>query len=186
MDTWVSGQPGGLSTVLDEGGANLSVGQRQLLCLSRAILRGSKVLIMDEVSLGVSGVTSALVALAASYNATRCPTSRLRVPSAVMCCEQATASIDPEADARIQATVREVFADCTVLTIAHRLPTIIDANKVLVMDAGYVAVCGCGCGCVRRCVAVRCCVAVWLCGCVCVGWLTGAVGFGCPQSRTGV
>ena len=181
MDTWVSGQPGGLSTVLDEGGANLSVGQRQLLCLSRAILRGSKVLIMDEVSLGVSGVTSALVALAASYNATRCPTSRLRVPSAVMCCEQATASIDPEADARIQATVREVFADCTVLTIAHRLPTIIDANKVLVMDAGYVAVCGCGCGCVRRCMAVWLCGRVCVCVCVgwlCVGWLTGAVGLG--------
>ena len=50
--------------------------------------------------------------------------------------DQATASIDPEADGLIQATVRDVFAGCTVLTIAHRLPTIIDYHKILVMDAG--------------------------------------------------
>ena len=49
MSSWLAEQSSGLGTILDEGGQNLSVGQRQLLCLVRALLRGSKVLIMDEV-----------------------------------------------------------------------------------------------------------------------------------------
>jgi len=84
---------------LTEGGANLSVGQRQLVCLARAILRNSTVLVLDE----------------------------------------ATANVDAETDDFIQAAIRKRFAHCTVITIAHRLNTIMDSDRILVMDDGRVA-----------------------------------------------
>ncbi|CAK9207810.1 unnamed protein product [Sphagnum jensenii] len=88
----------GLEAEVSEGGENYSVGQRQLLSLARALLRKSKVLVLDE----------------------------------------ATAAVDVGTDALIQKTVREEFKPYTMLTIAHRLNTIIDSDRILVLDAGRV------------------------------------------------
>eukprot|EP00049_Salpingoeca_infusionum_P023551 m.12723 g.12723 ORF g.12723 m.12723 type:complete len:1556 (+) comp5858_c0_seq1:79-4746(+) len=95
----VKGLPNGLDSEVAEGGENFSVGQRQLICLGRAILRKTKILLLDE----------------------------------------ATAAVDMETDEFLQQTIRREFADCTILTIAHRINTIMDSDRILVLDQGRVA-----------------------------------------------
>lgn len=88
----------GLDAAVRENGANLSVGERQLLCLARVILSGVKIVVLDE----------------------------------------ASASLDNTTDALIQQTVRNQLANRTIITIAHRLATIADYDRILVVDAGRI------------------------------------------------
>ena len=86
---------------VSEGGSNFSVGERQLLCLARAILKRSKIIMLDE----------------------------------------ATSNVDSVTDFKIQQVLSNKFKDCTLLTIAHRIESIIDYDKVLVMDKGEIIEC---------------------------------------------
>ncbi|KAM6386857.1 LOW QUALITY PROTEIN: multidrug resistance-associated protein 1-like [Alca torda] len=98
LKDFVQSLPKKLLHEISECGENLSVGQRQLVCLARVLLRKTKILVLDE----------------------------------------ATASVDMETDNLVQSTIKKEFYNCTILTIAHRLHTVMDSERVLVLDAGRI------------------------------------------------
>ncbi|NXN36277.1 MRP1 protein, partial [Rhinoptilus africanus] len=98
LKDFVQSLPKKLLHEISEGGENLSVGQRQLVCLARVLLRKTKILVLDE----------------------------------------ATASVDMETDSLVQSTIKKEFHNCTILTIAHRLHTVMDSERVLVLDTGRI------------------------------------------------
>jgi ABC-type multidrug transport system fused ATPase/permease subunit len=111
---------GGLNTRISEGGTNLSVGEGQLLCLARAILRQNRIIILDEATANVDQRYAVIMHQLNSqftYQPSPCRTDKM-----------------------IQQTIRSCFQNCTILTIAHRLDTVMDSDRIMVVADGKVAV----------------------------------------------
>ena len=99
FDYIINNNEKGLQQNIEEGGENLSVGEKQLICICRAILRKSKIIVMDE----------------------------------------ATANIDYKTEEIIQKAINDILSNSTIITIAHRIKTIMNYDKILILDNGSVA-----------------------------------------------
>ena len=108
----------GLDTLVVENGSNLSIGQKQLICLARAILRKSQILVIDEAT---ANVDNAFV----SANKEISMREFFRFFFVF------------RTDELIQQAIRNKFEECTVLTVAHRLRTVIDSDRILVSASNY-------------------------------------------------
>lgn len=108
---------GGLDAEVNEGGSNLSQGQRQLVSLARALLTPSNILVLDEATVSLLDIKPS--------------------QSIANACQ---AAVDVETDAMLQMTLRSnMFKDRTIITIAHRINTILDSDRIVVLDRGRVA-----------------------------------------------
>lgn len=114
LKVFVNDLDGKLDAPISENGSNISVGQRQMLCMARALLRNTKILLRKIISRYIYILINNIMLLSV---------------------DEATASVDVETDALLQQMVRENFKDCTVLTIAHRLNTIMDSTRLVIIDA---------------------------------------------------
>ena len=94
----IENNPLGINQIIQEGGSNLSVGEKQLICITRAILRKTKIIILDE----------------------------------------ATASIDYKTEEIIQKALNEIMSDSTMICIAHRIKTVVNADKIIVLENGKI------------------------------------------------
>ena len=121
LDNFVNSLKEGLQHEISEGGENVSVGQRQLICVARLdmIIRFSNLFLTQSFFFNICWA--------------------LLRKTKILVLDEATAAVDLETDDLIQQTLRDAFKDCTVLTIAHRLSTIMDYDKVLVMQDGELA-----------------------------------------------
>ena len=109
----------GLDTEVSENGANFSVGERQLLCLARTILMQNKIIILDEATANVD---------------LRFRNDDLGFYIAIFIC------LYFRTDSAIQKTIRECFGECTIITVAHRLHTIMKSDRIMVLSDGKLVV----------------------------------------------